>query len=432
MTSVTSINQSQKKTSAATYDVIVVGGGAAGLSVINSLLKRKSDLNIVLIDPADVHYYQPGWTMVGGGVFSAKRTVKTLASLIPSPVKWIKSKAVAFDPDKNQVYLENRDVLAYRELVLCPGLQLDWDKIEGLEETLGKNGVTSNYRFDLAPYTWELVKNTKHGKAIFTQAPLPIKCPGAPQKALYLSADYWVRQGRLSEFEIEFYSAGQALFSVADYVPALMKYIERYKTKLNFSHNLIKVDGKDKKAWFRDSEDKVIETNFDLLHVVPPQSAPPFIKESNLIDQNGWVDVDPKTLRHNRYQNIYALGDVANTPNSKTAAAARVQALVVAENILFNHGFLSERSLYNGYGACPLTVERGKVVLAEFGYGGKILNSFPTWLFDGKEATREGWFLKSWVLPQFYWHGMLNGYEWLIDLEKSSDTHLQDYFKEAA
>jgi sulfide:quinone oxidoreductase len=400
-----------------TFSVVIVGGGAAGISVASSLLSRQSNLDIAVIDPAEIHYYQPGWTMVGGGIFAPEKTVRTMASLIPKQVHWIKAAVAAFDPDNKQVLLEGCKPINYEVLVVCPGLKLNWHGIEGLVETLGKNGVTSNYRYDLAPYTWDLVRNMKQGKAVFTQPPMPIKCAGAPQKAMYLSADYWQKQGVLKDIEIDFYNTGAVLFGVQAYVPALMEYIKRYNANLHFNHQLIKVDGSQKRAWFKVSEGEntsVIETDFDMIHVVPPQQAPDFIRASNLVDTAGWVSVDQHTLQHSKYPYIFALGDVTNAPNAKTAAAARKQAPIVAVNVLQYLKGNQNFAQYDGYGSCPLTVERGKIVLAEFGYGGKLLPSFPKWLLDGQKPSQLAWLLKEQILPPMYWDGMLKGREWLV------------------
>ncbi len=408
----------------ARFDVVIVGGGAAGISVASSLLSRKSDLEIAIIDPADVHYYQPGWTMVGGGIFEASDTAKTMGSLIPKGVHWIKSAVAAFEPKDNAVVLDGCRVVKYGRLVVCPGLKLDWHKVEGLVDTLGKNGVTSNYRYDMAPYTWHLVQTMKAGRALFTQPPMPIKCAGAPQKAMYLSADHWLKSGTLDKIDIQFMNAGGVLFGVKDYVPALMDYVKRYDAGLNFFHNLVAVDGPGKKAVFEvkepEKDPRQVEVEFDMMHVTPPQTAPDFIRVSPLADAAGWVDVDQSTLRHKTYDNIWSLGDVMNAPNAKTAAAARKQAPVVAENIVSDIAGHSATAQYDGYGSCPLTVERGKIVLAEFGYGGTLLPSFPRWLVDGTKPTRTAWLLKERILPPIYWRAMLRGKEWLAKPEKVS------------
>lgn len=406
----------------ASHDIVIVGGGAAGIAVASSLIGRDRSLDIAVIDPADIHYYQPGWTMVGGGIFDAHTTAKTMGSLIPKGVSWIKAGVAAFEPKDDAVILDGCRVVKYKRLVVCPGLKLDWHGVEGLVDTLGKNGVTSNYRYDLAPYTWELVQNLQSGRALFTQPPMPIKCAGAPQKSLYLSADHWYRQGRLKDIDVAFHNAGGVLFGVKDYVPALMEYIERYDASLNFFHNLVAIDGPAKKAWFKvskpDTEPETVEAEFDMIHVCPPQTAPDFIRVSPLADQAGWVDVDQSTLRHKTYENIWSLGDVMNAPNAKTAAAARKQAPTVADNLMADIRGASAVAHYDGYGSCPLTVERGKIVLAEFGYGGKLLPSFPSWLIDGKQPSRLAWLLKEKILPPVYWQAMLRGREWMAKPEK--------------
>ncbi|HET6391045.1 TIGR01244 family sulfur transferase [Hyphomicrobium sp.] len=402
---------------AASHDIVIVGGGAAGAAVAASLLRRNRDLDIAIIEPAETHYYQPGWTMVGGGIFNAASTAKPMAAVLPSRVNWIKAAVTAFDPDNNTLVADGHAGVRYNHLVVCPGIKLDWGAIEGLSETLGKNGVTSNYRYDLAPYTWELVRAMKSGRALFTQPPMPIKCAGAPQKAMYLSADHWLREGVLNKIDIEFFNAGGVLFGVADYVPALMDYVKRYDAALKFHHNLVAIDGPGKTAFFKktgsDGSVATVEARFDMIHVTPPQTTPDFVRASPLVDTAGWVDVDQTTLRHKRYANIYGLGDVTNTPNAKTAAAARKQAPVVAENLLFDKGQRPSVYAYDGYGSCPLIVERGKVVLAEFTYGGKIASSFPPWLIDGTKPSRLAWLLKERILPPIYWQAMLKGREWM-------------------
>ncbi len=399
------------------FDVVIVGGGAGGLATASSLLKRQPSLSIAVVEPADVHYYQPGWTLVGAGVFKPEATRRTMASVMPDQVTWIRQPASGFAPETDEVVLADGSAVRYRVLVAAPGLKLDWDDVPGLTEALGKNGVTSNYRYDLAPYTNRLAHELKRGRALFTQPPMPIKCAGAPQKAMYLSCDIWRENGVLGDMEVEFHNAGAVLFGVPAYVPALMDYVERYGIDLRFGSRLVAVDGAAGSATFEhknvDGELERIERGFDMLHAVPPQTAPDFVRQSPLAGPGGWVEVDQATLRHVRYPNVYAVGDVSSTPNAKTAAAARTQAPIVAVNVLSTLAGGEPVAEYNGYGSCPLTVERGKIVLAEFGYGGKLLPSFPSWLIDGTKPTRAAWFLKDRLLPRVYWSCMLQGREWL-------------------
>lgn len=399
------------------HDVVIVGGGAAGISTASSLLRRRSKLDIAIIEPAETHYYQPGFTLVGAGVFDRGAVSRPMKSVMPPGVTWIKRAAAEFAPEQNEVVLDNGDRLGYRMLVAAPGLKLDWGGVEGLAETLGKNGVTSNYKFDIAPYTWELVQNLRSGRAIFTQPAMPIKCAGAPQKAMYLSCDHWFRQGRIKDIQVEFDLVTAALFGVAAYVPALMEYVKKYGITLNFTTRLTKVDGPGRKAWFEVTREggvkEIVEKSFDMLHVCPPQTAPDFVRKSPLANAAGWVEVSEQTLQHVRYPNVFGLGDVCSASNAKTAAAVRKQAPTVAVNLLRVLDGQKPDAVYDGYGSCPLTVERGKIVLAEFGYGGKLLPTFPKWLIEGTKPTSAAWFLKARILPSVYWKLMLRGHEWL-------------------
>jgi sulfide:quinone oxidoreductase len=399
------------------HEIVIVGGGAAGIATAASLLARQPGADIAIVEPADTHYYQPGWTMVGAGIFRPSDTAHDMASVMPDRVRWIKAAVAAFAPERNAVILADRSEVKYRRLVVCPGLKLNWQGVDGLTEALGRNGVTSNYRVDLAPYTWELVKKIRSGRAVFTQPAMPIKCAGAPQKAMYLSADHWKQARVLSDIQVEFCCAGAVLFGVPAYVPSLMEYVKAYGIRLNFGDNLTAIDGERKTAVFTrtgaDGSKQTIVKEFDMIHVVPPQVAPDFIRNSAFADPAGWVEVDPATLRHVRYDNVFALGDVANTTNAKTAAAARKQAPVVAHNLLASLGKTHGTAAYDGYGSCPLTVERGKIVLAEFTYGGKLAPSFPAWLIDGTKPSRLAWVLKKSILPPLYWDGMLKGREWM-------------------
>jgi len=400
-------------------DIVVIGGGSAGIAVVASLLKRDPALNITVIEPSTHHYYQPAWTLVGGGAFDVKDSARPMSKVMPRQANWVQAAVTAIDPAQRQLTLNDQRTVSYQNLIVCPGLRLAWEKIEGLQDSLGQYGVTSNYSYQHAQYTWDQVQKLRDGRALFTQPAMPIKCAGAPQKALYLSCDHWRKSAVLNNIHVEFNLAGAALFGVATFVPPLMKYIEKYNAQLAFNSNLVKVDGPEQTAWFevKDAEGNVsrVAKTFDLLHVVPPQVSPDFIAQSALADAGGWCEVDPHSLQHPRFPEIFALGDICGTSNAKTAAAVRKQVVVVAQNLLAARQQQALPLKYDGYGSCPLTVEKGKVILAEFGYGGKLL---PTFALDPTVARRSAWWLKATLLPWFYWNGMLKGREWLTRLSR--------------
>lgn len=406
------------------HKILIVGGGAAGVSLANNMRRQNADIDIALIEPSEIHYYQPGFTIVGGGAYTLKQTIRKEADLIHPSVTWIKDFAETFQPDNNSVTLRSGDVVRYDYLVVCPGLQLDWYKIRGLEETIGKNNVCSNYSPETVEYTWECIKNLESGTALFTQPPMPIKCAGAPQKIMYLAADRFRKKGILDKFTIEFCNAAPSMFGVPFFAKALSKVVAGYGIKANFNTNLVAIDGPAKTATFEvtdsDGNKQQVSKAFDMIHVTPPQSAPNFIKKSPLANAAGWVDVNERTLQHNKYGNIFALGDAAATSNAKTAAAVRKQVPVVVDNILALINSKSVEEGYDGYGSCPLTTSLNTVMLAEFSYGGKVTPSFP--LLDPRENRWIWWWGKTTGFPWLYWHLMIKGYR--IDI-----PHLECYAK---
>jgi sulfide:quinone oxidoreductase len=406
------------------HTLLIVGGGAAGVSVANNMRRQNSSIAIALIEPSEKHYYQPGFTIIGGGAYTLKKTTKNEKDLIHPSVTWIKDYAETFQPDENAVTLRSGNKITYDYLVVCPGLQLDWDKISGLKETLGKNYVCSNYSPDTVEYTWECIQNLQSGTALFTQPPMPIKCAGAPQKIMYLAADRFRKRGTLDKFNIEFFTATPGMFGVPFFAKALLKVVSNYGIKTNFSSNLIAIDGKAKIATFEVSDSEgnksTVTKNFDMIHVTPPQSAPDFIKQSPLANAAGWVDVHPNTLQHNKYSNIFGLGDAASTPNAKTAAAVRKQVPIVVDNILNIMQSKAVEEKYDGYGSCPLTTSLNTVMLAEFSYDGKVTPSFP--FLDPRENRFIWWWGKTTGFPWLYWYIMIKGYR--IDI-----PHLEAYAK---
>lgn len=396
------------------YQILIVGGGNAGISLAAKLFLKDARLDIGILDPADKHYYQPAWTLVGGGVFDIAATMRNEADVMPKKATWIKEAAAGFEPDQNTVITAAGNRYTYDYLVVCPGIQLDWHKIKGLEGNLGKNGITTNYLYDMAPYTYECLRNTRKGKAIFTSPNTPVKCGGAPQKIMYLAADYWRKHGLLGDVRVHFYSGGSIIFGVKKYADTLNRVIARYGIQTHFLHNLVEIKADSKEAVFDVYKDgKVVDQvtdQFEMIHVTPPQSAPDFIKNSPLAvpgNPLGWVDVDKFTFQHNRYPNIYALGDASSTPNAKTGAAVRKQAPVLVEQLISQiRTGQAAAAKYTGYGSCPLITGYGKLVLAEFDYDNKPMETFP---FDQSKERWSMYQLKRHVLPWLYWNKILHG-----------------------
>lgn len=387
------------------HEVVIVGGGTAGISVAARL--RRKGLGVAIIEPSDVHYYQPLWTLVGGGIVPKEDTRRPEADYIPNGSTWIKDRVTEFDPDANQVVTESGKRIGYDFLVVCPGIQIDWDKIKGLPESIGKDGVCSNYSYEYVDKTWEFIRKTKQGNAIFTQPNTPIKCGGAPQKICYLAEDYFRINGLRDKTEVKFITASPTIFGSPYYAPTLAKHCEDTGIITKFKMNLTEIRPNSKEAVFQnlDTGDEVIE-HYDLLHVTPPMSSPDFIKRSPLANSAGWVDVDKETLRHTKFENIFGLGDASSLPTSKTGAAIRKQVPVVVENLLNQRSGKPLTAKYNGYTSCPLVTGYDSLIMAEFGYDLQPMETFP---IDQNKERYSMFLVKRYLLPQLYWHGMLRG-----------------------
>lgn len=393
------------------HQVLIVGGGSAGLAVASILAKRPDAPEIGIIEPSEVHYYQPLWTLVGGGIFPKEESARPEADFIPRGATWIKDKATAIDPDNNSVTLGSGEKVTYDVLVVAAGIQIDWDKIPGLVESLGKpgTGVCSNYSYDSVESTYENIKNMKGGVALFTEPSTPIKCGGAPIKIAFLASHYFQKHGLGDKITKKFMKAGGGIFAVKKYADGLTKVADRYDLKREWLTELIEIRPKSKEAVFKrlDSGEEIVE-KYDMIHVTPPMSSPDFIKNSSLAADSGWVEVDKFTTQHTRYPNVFALGDCSNLPTSKTGAAIRKQAPVTVKNI---QSFLKGKPLnasYDGYTSCPLVTGYDSLILAEFDYDKEPKESFP---FDQGKERYSMFALKAYGLPRIYWHGMLQGRE---------------------
>ena len=392
------------------HAIAIIGGGNAGISLAARLRRAGID-DIGVIEPAESHYYQPLWTLVGGGCARAEESKRSESSVMPQGVGWIKDRAREVDPDAQTVNTESGMTVHYDHLVVCPGIQLDWAAVPGMAESLDTAAVSSNYRYDLAPKTWQLIREMRSGTAVFTMPSGPIKCAGAPQKIAYLAADYWRRQGVLDAIRVVLVLPTPGLFGVKVFADELERVVARYGIEVRKNSEVTAIDPDGRSVTITDNTAETTEElAYDLLHVVPRQSAPDWIKASPISDPDnpgGYVQIDKNTMRHTRFDNIFSLGDVGSSPNSKTGAAIRKQAPVVAANLKASLAGRPLPARYYGYASCPLTTARDKMLLAEFDYTMKPTPSIP--LIDTTRERRDMWYLKRHGLPALYWNLILTG-----------------------
>jgi len=409
--------------------IVIIGGGAAGLDTAHRLL-NDGFADVTVIEPSEVQYYQPAYTLVYAGVKTPESIQAPEVEYMPSKAKWVKAKVTTIDPDGLKVGLDNGQSLDYDYLIVSCGLQLNYDKVPGLLDVLNKPeaGVFSIYTLPGAIAGLKMVNEFKGKKALFTNPATPIKCGGAPQKAAFLFANSMELAGKREGVEVEFCSAGPKLFAVPEYHDAVMTQMDLAKIKRNFKNNLVEVKGAEKIAVFEvkkkvekgidpETKEKLfeevperVEMQYDLLHVVPPMSAPDFIMNSPIAWQKGtakgWLQVNKETLQHMTYPNIFGAGDVCGTPFGKTGGTARKQVPLMIDNLKSVIAGKAPEKKFNGYTVCPLIVKRGEIMMLEFDYDAKPAPSFP---LDPTQPRWIWWIFKVYLLPPMFWHGMLMG-----------------------
>ncbi|CAO3587658.1 unnamed protein product [Absidia cylindrospora] len=391
------------------FKVVVIGGGPGGLSVSSTVSNLLGKNQVAVIEPSSTHYYQPLWTYVGGGLKDFSELSKPMGSLMPKDAEWIQDKVTKLDPDNNQVQLSNGETIGYDYLVVAAGIQINWDQVKGLKDALGKDGVTSNYSPESVQKTYPFIQDFKGGNAVFTFPNTPLKCPGAPTKITFLAEEAFRLQGVRDKTNVIYNTSLGKIFGVDHYGKILQQLADERGIKVNFQTELLEIDSDNKEATFRNNAtNESHKQPYDFLHVAPPQGPPTFIKESKLADAAGWVDVSKDTLRHNKYNNVFALGDCSSLPTSKTAAAITGESGVLKHNLIADlKSKKVEQAVYDGYTSCPLIVGRKQLILAEFsGYTGKPLETFPV---DQRQITNIGQFLNKEVIPSLYWTALLDG-----------------------
>lgn len=411
---------------ARSHKVVVIGGGSAGIALSHQLLRKGNFTqdDIAIVDPATWHHYQPGWTLVGGGLKNKEDLRRPLDSLMNPKFKFYNKSVGAVSPKQNYVTLADGDKIDYEHLIVAPGVTVDYGSVKGLPEALAnpESLVSSIYNYDTCDKAFNTIKKFNKGDALFTQPSGVVKCAGAPQKIMWLGLDYWKRAGLYkpdssSPINIVFATGLPAMFGVPKYSATLEKLRQERGVEGLFEHDLTAIEGQT--AIFTRPDKSQVKKHFDFLHVSPKNKPHSFIAESGIANAAGYVDVHDATLQHKSFPNIWSLGDASSLPTSKTVAAITAQAPVLVSNLLAASEGKQLQAEYDGYTSCPLLTGENKVLLAEFKYGGVPKETFKEWLGVDQGTPRKAFYaLKKdffpWVYGKYHVEGRWAGPKGLI------------------
>lgn len=389
--------------------LLIIGGGSGGCTMAAKLSKYERD--VIVLEPNESHYYQPLFTLIGGGMKTLSQSYRSTKSVLPKNVNWIQNKVNSFNPQDNSVITSNGDIINYDYMVVAVGLHYNFDQIKGLREALDAkdSGVCTNYSSHYVEKTYQIMQSFKDGNAIFTFPNTPIKCAGAPQKIMYITEEYFRRNGKRDKANIMYKTSTPAIFGVKNYAKKLQQICNARDIKVHTRQNLIEINAAKKEATFQflDEPNKNIIVDYSMLHVTPPMSAPNVLIKSSLSNSAGYLDVDPYTLQHNKYKNIFGIGDCTSCPTSKTGAAVAAQSVVVLKNMINVMNSKNIEEKYDGYSSCPLVTGYSKCILAEFDYNLKPLETFP---INQNNELYSMFLMKKYGLPFIYWNFMLKGH----------------------
>jgi len=396
--------------------IVIVGAGAAGVSLANRLVRAIDGARIIIIDRREEHLYQPGLTMVATGLWRPERVVGRNADFLPEGVEWVKARVAQYEPDANAVITDDGQRIGYDYLLVATGLQIDFAAIEGMSpDLIGREGIGCVYdNPDHASRTWQAISAyaAKGGVGLFTRAPGGLKCAGAPLKVAMLTEDMLRREGRRESGQFLYTAHNDGLFSQPDVNEFLKGHFPERGITVNWHHRMTGIEPEARRATFA-TPDGPQRIDYDFIHVVPPMRAPDPLFNSPLAhigaqtpEERKWLEVDRHTLRHPRYPNVFGAGDCCGTPIGKTAATVKAHVPVIVQNLVRLLQDQECDARFNGYTSCPLIIVRGRALLVEFDYDLKMIPSFA--FIDPLKQHWVPWILKDRLLHGAY-DAMLRG-----------------------
>ncbi len=393
--------------------LLVLGAGTAGTMAINKLrpMLPESEWQITVVEPSDVHHYQPGYLFLPFGAYTPEETVEPTDRFIPDGVVRVRAEVDRVDADANVVHLVGGDSLSYDYLIIATGTSPRPDQTPGMDdEAVWRDSVHEFYTFEGAMALRDKLETWPGGRLVVHVTEMPIKCPVAPLEFTFLADAYFAEKGMRDQVEIVYVTPLEGAFTKPVASKLLGHMLEDRKIGLEPDFMIDQVDGEAQKIVSMDER----EVPFDLLVTVPLNMGADFIGRSGLGDDLNYVPVDKHTLLSTKYDNIFAIGDASNIPASKAGSVAHFSVDLFPENFLNHVNGKPMTAAFDGHANCFIESGHGKGMLIDFNYDTEPLPGKyplpgigPFSLLKETEVNHLGKLAFRWM----YWNLLLPGKE---------------------
>ncbi|GMA31342.1 NAD(P)/FAD-dependent oxidoreductase [Litorihabitans aurantiacus] len=396
-----------ERAAVARHDVVVVGGGNAGLSLAGKLL-REGARDVAVVEPARVHHYRPMLSYVAGGQAELAELQHAQDEVGPSGARRYAGAVVAVDPRRSTVTLADGRELGYGDLALCPGSDVDWDAIPGSREAVATPAASTSYLPEHAVDVWPMLTGVRAGRVVVVVDDRHVPCAPVILKPLVMALEHWRATGVRGAIDVEVLLASETFVPLPRAEAELRAMLEEQGVALRTGVRVSAVEPRDGDG---DGGTVVtvdgVRTPYDALLLAPPHRAPAWVAASGLTtSEGGFVVVDPDTLQVPGHPRIWALGDVADLDALPSGGALRQQVPVVAHNIAARRTGRAMR-IYDGYSIAPVTTRAHRLLLAEFDRDGREEPTIP--VGDLVRPRAASWFFDRYVEPVVYLRRLLRG-----------------------
>ena len=392
--------------------IVILGAGTGGTIMANKLRKvlERDEWSITVVDKDPNHYYQPGFLFIPFGIYSKHDVVKPKASFIPAGVKFIVNDIDRVEPDKNTVYLTNGQILEYDFLIVATGTHINPAETPGLLGREWRKSIFDFYTHEGAVALSTFLKTWEGGDMVINIAELPFKCPVAPLEFAFLADEFFVKKGIRDKVNIYYTTPLSGAFTKPKSSKMLGELLKEKNIRIIPDFYLERVDDENKKIISYDGR----EVKFDLLTIIPVNMGADWVARSGMGDDMNYIATDKYTLRSEKWENIFVLGDASNIPTSKAGSVVHFASDVLFENLM---AAIEGRPLiakFDGHSNCYIETGFGKGSLIDFNYETEPLPGTyplpgigPFGLLKNTRINHYGKVMFRWI----YWHLLLKGKE---------------------